>query len=126
MPVLEDCSIKFFTNGTGKECDTRINVMVKDDDDVIAALLSDDFGPFEQYSENGPFDMTIKKASEKMGIRRGSISIGFEPKGDAIWRFNFFLSMLFSDGSRLAGGDSGMELSDSLKELIYCVDEITR
>jgi hypothetical protein len=125
MPILENCSIKFYTNGACKGFDSRINVTVRDCNDVVAALVSDELGPFEQYSEKGPFEMTIRNASEKVGVRRGSLSIGFEPEGAALWRFNFFIFLSFSDGTRMGCGKAGMELNENVKELTYRFDEIS-
>jgi len=126
MPILENCRIKFYTNEAGKGAETEVFVGVRDDNDVIAAFVSDDFGDFEQHSDNGPFDLAIRNASEKVNLRGGSLHIGFYPKEEDIWRFNFFLFLSFTDGTRLNGGRVGVELNRDQREQTFRLNEIAR
>ena len=126
MPKLANGCIKFYTNGAGKEEGTKVNVAVRDENDVIAAFISDGFGRFEEHSNSGPFDLTIVNESEKVGIRGGSIDVGFEPMGDELWRFNFFIFLSFSDGTRITGGKVGVELKSDDNGQRFLLDEITR
>ncbi len=126
MPVLEQCSIKFYTTGAGKESDTKVNIAVRDDSDVIAAHASDFFGPFDEHSNHGPFDLGVLNASEKAGLRRGSVAVGYDPARDVPWKFNFFIFLFFSDGTRLSGGRVGVELNGECGERVFAIEEIVR
>ena len=124
MATLKNCSIKFYTNGAGKSADTPITITVRDDNEVVAAFACNDFGPFEEHSESGPFDLAVINASEKADLRRGSIAIRVDPKPQGNWRFNFFTFLTFSDGTRLAGREVGIELNHDRSELIFGFDAI--
>lgn len=91
MSILKDCIIKFYTKGAGKSAETPITITVRDEKEVVAAFTRDDFGPFDEHSESGPFDLSIINPSEKADLRRGSIAIRMEPKPQDIWKFNFLL-----------------------------------
>ena len=124
MSTLKNCSIKFYTNGAGKSADTPITITVRDDNEVVAAFACNDFGPFEEHSESGPFDLAVMNASEKADLRRGSIAIRLDTKSQGNWRFNFFTFLTFSDGTRLAGREVGIELNHDRSELIFGFDAI--
>ena len=124
MATLKNCSIKFYTNGAGKNADTPITITVRDDNEVVAAFACNDFGPFEEHSESGPFDLAVINASEKADLRRGSIAIRVDTKPQGNWRFNFFTFLTFSDGTRLAGREVGIELNHDRSELIFGFDAI--
>ncbi|SRR6266567_882390 len=126
MAALESCTIKFYTNGADKKADARITVTVRDDNDVVAALVSNEFGYFEEHSNNGPFDLAVLNASEKGDLRRGSITIRLEPPGDDVWRFNFFTALMFSDGTRCSGGEVELELNRSRNEQAFGLEAIFR
>jgi hypothetical protein len=124
MSTLKNCSIKFYTNSSGKSADTPITITVRDDNEVVAAFTCNDFGPFEEHSESGPFDLAVINASEKADLRGGSIAIRMDPRPLSNWRFNFFTFLTFSDGTRLAGREVGIELNHDRNELIFGFDAI--
>jgi hypothetical protein len=126
MSILKDCIIKFYTNGAGKPAETPITITVRDENDVVTAFTCNDFGPFEEHSESGPFDLTIVNSSKKADLRRGSIAIRMDPETQSIWRFNFFTFLTFSDGTRLAGREVGIELNHDRNEQIFGFDSIVR
>lgn len=126
MARLESCTIKFYTNGEAKEADTRVTVTVRDDSDVVAASVSGNFGQFEEHSNNGPFDLAVLNASRKADLRRGSVTLGVEPAGDVIWKFNFFTVFTFSDGTRLSGGETELELNLFRNERTFGLETIIR
>jgi len=126
MAALESCTLKFYTNGADKKADARVTVTVRDDNDVVAAMVSSTFGRFEEHSNNGPFDLTVLHASKKRDLRRGSVTIRLElPEGDA-WRFNFFTVLMFADGTRLSGGEVELELNRSRREQTFGLEAIFR
>ena len=124
MATLKNCSIKFYTNGAGKSAGTPITITVLDDGEAVAAFSCNDFGPFDEHSESGPFALAIINASEKADLRRGSIAIRMDPATQDIWRFDFFTFLTFSDGTRLAGREVGMELNHERNEQIFGFDTI--
>jgi len=124
MSTLKGCNIKFYTHGAGKSAETPLTITIRDENEVVAAFACNDFGPFEEHSECGPFDLSVINASEKADLRGGSIAIRMEPKPQDIWKFNFFTFLTFSDGTRLAGREVGIELNHDRNEQIFCFDAI--
>jgi hypothetical protein len=124
MSILNNCSIKFYTTGAAKSAETPITITVRDDNEVVTAFTCNDFGPFEEHSESGPFDLAIINASKKADLRRGSIAIRMDPTAQGIWRFDFFTFLMFSDGTRLAGREVGIELNHERNEQIFGFDVI--
>jgi hypothetical protein len=47
MSILKNCSIKFYTKGSGKGAETPVTITVRDENEVVAAFARDDFGPFD-------------------------------------------------------------------------------
>lgn len=126
MSILKDCNIKFYTGGAGKNAETPITITVRDENDVVTAFTCNDFGPFEEHSESGPFDLAIINLSEKADLRRGSIAIRMDPATQSIWKFNFFTFLTFSDGTRLAGREVGIELNHERNEQVFGFDAIIK
>ena len=124
MAILKNCSIKFYTSGAGKSAETLITITVRDENEVVAAFTCNDFGPFEEHRESGPFELPIINASKKADLRRGSIAIRMDPTAQGNWRFDFFTFLSFSDGTRLAGREVGIELNHDRSELIFGFDAI--
>jgi hypothetical protein len=124
MAVLESCTIKFYTNGKGKEADSRLSVTVRDDNGVVAASACDVFGRFEEQSNNGPFALAVRHPSDKRDLRRGDVTIRFEPAGDDAWNCNFFTVLTFSDGTRLSGGELELELTRGRNEQTFGLEAI--
>jgi len=116
MPNLKNCTVKFHTNDEDKDSDTHVTVTVRDSGQVIAARIDNDFGHFADQSDSGPFGVIVKNQSSKAVMQAGSVTIRIDPNGHDTWRFNFFLDLLFDDGSRLAGGADGLQLTQDGKE----------
>jgi hypothetical protein len=126
MAKLESCTIKFYTNGAAKKADTRLTVTVRDDSDIVSASISNGFGQFEEHSNNGPFDLAVLHPTRKADLRGGNVTLRLEPAEDDTWRFNFFTVFAFSDGTRLSGGETELELNRGRNELTFLLDTIVR
>ena len=116
MPVLTNATIKFHTNNEDKDSDTHVTVTVVDSDNIVAARVDNDFGHFDDNSDNGPFGLIVQNPSSQDRLQAGKVVIRVDPNGHDTWRFNFFLDLLFNDGSHLSGGADGLELTQDRKE----------
>jgi hypothetical protein len=126
MPTLANSTVRFHTNDEDKDDDTHVTVTVNDDNNVIAARISNDFGHFDDHSDAGPFGLEIQNASEKGDLQRGAVLLRIDPNGHDTWRFNFFLDLEFSDGSHLSGGSDGLELTQDRREQQFGLSGILR
>jgi hypothetical protein len=119
--ALSAASIKFHTDDDDKDADTHVTVEVRDEGGTIAARIDDDFGLFTDQSDNGPFDLELMNKSSKESLRSGTVEIRVDPKGDDVWKFNYFLDLMFDDGSHLTSEASGLRLSDQQQEQEFAI-----
>jgi hypothetical protein len=89
MPSLANCKISFHTNDEDKDNDTHVTVEVRDENNVAVALISNDFGHFDDHSDAGPFGLAIQNPSDKTFVQRGNVLIRIDPNGNDTWRFNW-------------------------------------
>lgn len=97
-----------------------------DSNGVTAAHISNDFGHFDDNSDEGPYALTIVNPSQEALLQSGKIVLRIDPNGHDTWRFNFFLEMVFSDGSRLSGGANSLELTQNRKQQEFGIDGIVQ
>lgn len=124
--VLRNARISFHTNNEDKDSDTHVTVTLVDASGIVAARISNDFGHFDDNSDSGPYALSVMNPSRKDSLQSGKISLRIDPNGHDTWRFNFFLDMAFSDGTRLSGGADGLELTQNRREQTYGIDGIIR
>ncbi|GEM_PF-1480195 len=125
MPVLTNATVKFHTNNEDKDSDTHVTVTVIDSNNIVAARVDNDFGHFDDNSDNGPFGLSVQNPSTEDALQSGSVIIRIDPNGHDTWRFNFFLDLLFNDGSHLSGGANGLELTQDRREQQFGLQGIT-
>ena len=126
MPTLRNCTIKFHTNDDDKDDDTHVTVTVRDGEQVITARIDNDFGHWDDNSDQGPFGLIIKNRSEKASLATGSITIRIDPNGSDTWKFNFYLDLVFDDGSRLSGGADGLKFNQDRREQQFGLEGILK
>ncbi len=117
--TLANCTISFHTNNEDKDADTHVTVTVRDDNNVVAAFISNDFGHFDDNSDAGPFGLEVENPSDIGSLDRGTVTIRIDPNGHDTWRFNFNLFLLFSDGHRRSGNVNGLELTQNRRQQTF-------
>jgi hypothetical protein len=125
-PTLINVRISFHTNNEDKDHDTHVTVTVRDSDGVVAARVSNDFGHLGDNSDAGPFALSVTNPSTKESLQRGKVTIRIDPNGHDTWRFNFFLELTFSDGSRFSAGADGLALSQDRRQQEFGIEGIIR
>jgi hypothetical protein len=105
--------IFFHTNDDDKDRDTHVTVTVREINGIIAARVDSDFALFDDFSDAGPFSLAITDPGTVTELRGGIVTIRIDPNGDDSWRFNFFLDLLFSNGSHLSSDAAGLELTNN-------------
>jgi hypothetical protein len=64
MALLRNARIGFHTNSDDKDSDTHVTVTLVDDDGIVAARISNDFGHFDDNSDSGPYSLTVLNPSQ--------------------------------------------------------------
>ena len=111
--MLTRASVSFHTNDEDKDGDSRVQVTVRLIDETVVARIADTFGPFDDHSDAGPFDLLITRATTRGELKTGSVRVEIDPHGDDTWRFNFFMDLLFEDGAHLIARANGLEVTES-------------
>ena len=122
MPTLTNASISFHTNNEDKDDDTHVTVEVRDQDNVLAASIANDFGQFRDNSDHGPFGLRVRNPSEKAALQRGTVEIHIDPNGHDTWRFNFDIDLHFDDGTHLSGGAQELTLTQNRREQTFGIE----
>jgi hypothetical protein len=120
-PTLRAATVKFHTNDDDKNEDTHLTVVVRDEDGTIAARIDDDFGLFRDQSDNGPFDLELMNKSAKGTLRSGTVELRIDPANTDVWKFNYFLDLLFTDESHLTSEAQGLRLSEVDKQQQFAI-----
>ena len=126
VPTLTACTVRFLTKDKGKDASTYLMVSVRDASYIVAARVSGAFGPFPEHRESAPLALAVHSATEKDSLLRGHVTIRIDPTRHEIWRFDLVLELQFSDGSRLAGGAEGVELTQDHRDQTFASQGILR
>jgi hypothetical protein len=121
MSALSECQVSFHTNDEDKDDDTHITVTVRQRDGTIAARIDDDFGHFNDHSNNGPFGLLIVNPGDKVDLGQGNVTVRIDPNGNDTWRFNFFLDLMFADGSHLNTEVNNLELTQDRQQQTFAI-----
>ena len=120
--MLTRASVSFHTNGEDKDGDTQVEVTVRLIDQTVVASIADAFGPFDDNSDAGPFDLLITQAATRGALKTGSVAVKIHPVGRDTWRFNFFLDLFFDDAAHLIAWANGLEVSRSRPEQSFGIE----
>jgi len=118
---LAEASITFHTNDDDKDGDSHVTITVTDGQRNIAAQFDSDFGGFADNSDHGPYQLAIFNPSTRSAIQAGTVKIRLDPNGHDTWHFNWDLTFVFSDKSRVLAEASGCSLSQKDREKTWNV-----
>jgi hypothetical protein len=100
--VLTGAWISFHTNNEDKDSDSHVTVQVFKNDGDLAAQTDNDFGHFDDHSNNGPYNLEVlNNAPIKSALAGGKVLIRIDPNGHDTWRFNFTLRLRGTAGIRI-------------------------
>lgn len=123
-PRLIVAMISFHTNNEDKDDDTTVYVELEDFNRNTVAKIVSNFEYFRDDSDSLSYGLEISNNCEKTDLERGYINIRISPHGNDTWRFNFFLTLVFSDGSILSGRSSNLDLSEDNTTTIIPLQDI--
>lgn len=126
MTNLVNCNISFHTNDDDKDWDTELTVVVYDSEKRAAARISNNFGRFPDHEDNGPFSLKIYNQSSLEKLQSGYVDLRIDPNGHDTWKFNFFLDLIFDDGTRLSGGQDGLVLTQDKRSQSFGLNGILK
>lgn len=118
--TLESALITFQTGNDNKEPASIIEVVVRNRRNEMVARASDSYGEFKNFSTHGPFSLDILAEVARGDLAPGgAVWLTFTPQHSDLvgndddndnWKFNFYIDIVFSDGSHLAVSENGLEM----------------
>jgi hypothetical protein len=119
MPNLLVPLISFHTNDEDKDGDTHVTITLREPNGSIAAKLEGDLGHFNDNSTSQNFAFEVFDPTDRDKLLSGTITLRVDPNGNDTWRFNYFLTLIFDDGSRLFFERGGLSLSEDHREVSF-------
>jgi hypothetical protein len=111
-PVLTSARVFFRTTDDNKDHNTNVTVNLECDQGTVATVSSTFGGEFRDDTDNGPFDMNTITRQPKNRIAGCRAHLIEQPRGDDEWHFNWWVELVFSDGSTVRRNGSGNVDSD--------------
>jgi hypothetical protein len=112
--------VSFHTNDDDKDSDTHVTVEVYQNDGAPAARTDNDFGHFDDHSNNGPYNLeVVNNAVTKNVLRSGKVLIRIDPNGHDTWRFNFTVRLRFSDRTSWNVSQNNIELTQNRRQQYF-------
>jgi len=107
-PTLTSVEAKFDTTTDNKNGDSKLDVYVKNRDGQEVAKSEGNEGVWDEHSSHS-VTLQIEGNPTKAEVVKGSVLLTFHPRGADDWKFNYKVTLKFSDNSSI------------MKELFGCV-----
>jgi hypothetical protein len=107
-PTLTSVEAKFDTTTDNKKQDAKLDIYLKNTDGQEVAKSEGNEGLWDKHSSHS-VTLQIEGNPTKAEVAKGSVVLTFHPRRGDTWRFNYKVTLKFSDNSSI------------MKELIGCV-----
>ena len=99
-PTLTSVEAKFDTTTDNKKQDTKLDVYLKNRDGQEVGKSEGNEGLWDKHSHHSVI-LQIEGNPTKAEVEHGSVSLTFHPDGGNTWKFNYRVTLKFSDGSSI-------------------------
>ena len=99
-PTLTSVEAKFDTTKDDKNGDSKLDVYVKNRDGQEVAKSEGNEGVWERHSSHS-VTLQVEGNPTKAEVAHGSIVLTFHPRGGDTWKFNYKVTLTFSDKSSI-------------------------
>ena len=107
-PTLTSAEAKFETTRDNKKQDTQLDVYLKNRNGQEVGKSEGNEGVWDKHSSHS-VNLQVEGNPTKAEVAKGSVTLTFHPRRGDTWRFNYKVTLKFSDNSSI------------MKELIGCV-----
>jgi hypothetical protein len=109
-PTLTSVEAKFDTTTDGKHPDTKLDVYVKNSSGQEVAKSEGNEGQWDKHSSHS-VTLEIEGNPTKAEVASGSLALTFHPHGSDNWKFNYKVTLKFSDDSSIVKIVEGCQLT---------------
>ena len=120
-PALTSVEAKFDTTTGNKKQDTKLDVYLKNRDGQEVGKSEGNEGLWDKHSSHS-VTLQVEGNPTKAEVAHGRVSLTFHPRGGDTWKFNYKVTLKFSDDSVIRKEFNGCVLTqhdakrtDSLK-----------
>jgi hypothetical protein len=99
-PTLTSVEAKFDTTTDNKKQDTELDVYLKNRDGHEVAKSEGNESLWDKHSSHS-VTLQIEGNPTKADVAHGSVSLTFHPRGGNTWKFNYKVTLKFSDDSSI-------------------------
>jgi hypothetical protein len=110
--ILVSAIASFHTNDDNKDWDSVLTITIERGPDQFAKVDSI-MGEFPDHSDSQPFAINVQGTVSKGALRGATTTLKMVANGNDTWRFNYFLDLVYNDGSRQAWSWFGNELREN-------------
>jgi hypothetical protein len=109
-PTLSSVEAKFDTTTNDKKQDAKLDVYLKSGDGQEVGKSEGNEGFWDKHSTHVVM-LQIEGNPTKAEVEHGSVALTFHPRGGDTWKFNYKVTLKFSDDSSIIKKVSGMVLT---------------
>ena len=99
-PTLTSVEAKFDTTTGTKKQDAKLDVYLKNRDGQEVAKSEGNEGLWDKHSSHS-VTLQVEGNPTKAEVAHGSVSLTFHPRGGNTWKFDYKVTLKFSDGSSI-------------------------
>ena len=99
-PALTSVEAKFDTTTGNKKQDTKLDVYLKNSDGQEVGKSEGNEGLWDKHSSHSA-TLQVEGNPTKAEVAHGSVSLTFHPPGGNTWKFNYKVTLKFSDDSSI-------------------------
>ena len=99
-PTLTSVEAKFDTTTDNKKQDTKLDVYLKNRDGQEVGKSEGNEGLWDKHSSHS-VTLQVEGNPTKAEVAHGSVSLTFHPRGGDTWKFNYKVTLMFSDNSSI-------------------------
>ncbi|MFC1436156.1 hypothetical protein ACEZDB_36535 [Streptacidiphilus sp. N1-3] len=115
--TLVGASFSVHMDSDQKDRDTTVTVTVRDMWGGTAARISSTFGLWDQYSDQGPFQLAILNHVPYETLKGAQTTFRIDPHGHNHIEPNLFVDLVFSDGSHLTSECPQLDLDQESRQI---------
>ncbi|GAB2691332.1 hypothetical protein [Kitasatospora kifunensis] len=100
-----------------KDRDTLVTVTIRDLNGNTAARISSTFGQWDQYSDQGPFQLAILNHTSWELLKGSQTTLRIDPHGNNHIEPNLYVDLVFSDGTHLSSDCPQLDLDQESRQI---------
>lgn len=99
--ILVSAVASFHTNDDDKDSDTQLIITIQQGNNQFAKT-DNILGTFPDHTDSPPLALSVQGTVFKSDLQGATTTLQIRANGNDTWRFNYFLDLVYKDGSHQA------------------------